>query len=359
MEQVVPAMSAVERHRLVDEWANGVELYDVPPVTKLIESGRRVPMVRTAVRYGGHILTYAELFGSLDGGAIGTAGPSLDGLARLFCDIAAAAAADSVLILGSSDIALTPDALAAAADDRRAVVADCRSGRVDPAYGSADVRLFATAWDCADAAVELLAALADGATLVLATTAQRNDPIALAELISTCAATHVVAEARTLAALADRPAPALPTVRRWDITGTGCPAILSSLLGAIAPGSVAGFAYTAPEYAGIAARGPLDGTGRLRPIPGARVLVLDDALGLCAPGVSGDVYLGGAALAAESGIAALADPFAPDGRIYPTGTRGRWNADGWLVFDVAESTNAAHVSDVDLGDPSDPVDYAA
>ncbi|MGX1810209.1 AMP-binding protein [Nocardia sp. NPDC055321] len=359
MEQVVPALTAVQRHRLVDEWANGVELYDVPPVTKLIDSGRRVPMVRTAVRYGGHILTYAELYGCLDGSALGSAGPSLDGLARLFRDIADAAATDSPLILDSPGITLTPAALAAAADDRRAVVADCRSVRVDPAYGSADVRLFATTWDCADAAVELLAALADGATLVLATAAQRNDPIALAELISTCAATHVVAEAHTLAALADRPAPALPTVRRWDITGTGCPAILSGLLGSIAPGSVAGFAYTAPEYAGVAARGPLDGTGRLRPIPGARVLVLDAALGLVGPGVTGDVYLGGAALAADSGIAALADPFAPDGRIYPTGARGHWNADGWLVFDVAESTNAAHVSEFDLDDPSDPVDFAA
>lgn len=357
MERLVPEiLSTVERYRLVDEWANGVELYDVPSVSKLIEYGRRVPAVRTAVRHGGHILTYAELFGRLDGGMVGTAGPSLDGLARLLCDIAAAAASDRVVTLGSSGIALTPDALAAAADDRRAVVADCRAGRVDPAFGSSDVRVFATRWDCADAAVELLAALADGATLVLANALQRRDAGALAELISTCAATHVVAEAHILAELADRPAPALPTVRRWDVTGTDCPAILSDLLAGISPTSVAGFAYTAAEYAGVAARGPLNGSGRLRPIPGARVLVLDEDRELLAPGVVGDVYLGGAGLASASFIASCADPFVADGRIYPTGTRGQWTTDGWLVFEMAESTDVATISDVS---GNEQVGYAA
>ncbi|MCU1646086.1 MAG: hypothetical protein JWN03_6361 [Nocardia sp.] len=363
MERLVPeSLSTVERLRLVDEWANGVELYDVPSVESLIECGRRVPILRTAVRYGGHILTYAELFDRLDGGSIGSAGPSLDGLARLLCEIAAAANNDSTLMLGDSGIGLTADALAAAADDRRAVVAAHRECRVDRAFGSADVRLFATRWDCADAAVELLAALADGATLVLATEAQRQAPAALAELIATCAATHVVADARTLATLSDLPAPALPTVRRWDVTGTDCPVILSGLLRAVAAGSVAGFAYTAPEYAGVAARGPLDGSGRVRPIPGARVLVLDSALRPVAPGMSGEVYLGGAALAAESATGFVADPFVPGGRLTRTGARGGWTADGWLVFDMAETIDATVVSVVaDRITPvtDDEVDYAA
>ncbi|MFB7721445.1 AMP-binding protein [Nocardia sp. NPDC056100] len=364
MERWLPeSLSAVERHRLVDEWANGVELYDVPSVESLIGCGRRVPVLRTAVRHGGHILTYAELFTVLDGGVIGTAGPSLDGLARVLCDIADATENDSAVTFGSG-ISLTPDALAAAADDRRAVVADHRECRVDRAFGSADVRLFATRWDCADAAVELLAALADGATLVLATEAQRTDPTALAELISTCAATHVVAPAEILSGLADRPAPALPSVRRWDVTGTACPAVLSGLLRSIAPGSVAGFAYSAAAYAGVAARGPLDGSGRVRPIPGARLLVLDEALELVAPGVTGAVYLGGAALAVTAD-GFVADPFAVRGTLSRTGARGHWTADGWLVFEsaeVAETIDAAitvTVAEHATATADDEVGYAA
>lgn len=353
MERAVPeSLSAVERHRLVDEWANGVELYDVPSVSSLIECGRRVPALRTAVRCGGHILTYAELYERLDGGVTGTAGPTLDDLARLLCEVAAAAATGAMLAeLGPDGTGLKPVAISAAADDRRAVAADLRACRLDRAFGSADVRVLATDWNTSDAAVELLAALADGATLVLTTAAQRADATALAVLLAGCAATHVVATVATLARFAHVPAPELPTVRRWDVLGTECPAMLSGLLRAIAPGSCAGFAYTAIEYAGVAARGPLDGSGRLRPIPGARLLVLDEAMRPVAPGGSGEVYLGGAALALETDAEVpgfFDDPFVPGGRLVRTGARGGWTADGWLVFDTVPAVIA-----------DDEIDYAA
>ncbi|MVU79020.1 AMP-binding protein [Nocardia sp. ET3-3] len=351
-------LSAVERHRLVDEWANGVELYDVPSVAMLIDCGRRVPSLRTAVRCGGHILTYAELYERLDGGVTGTAGPTLDDLARLLCDIAAAAEFGAVLAeLGPRGTGLKPVAVAAAADDRRAVVADRRDCSIDRAYGSPDVRLLATRWDTpaaapgtpdAQAAVELLAALADGATLVLATAAQRTDAAALAELIALSAPTHVAADADTLAGLAFLPSPALPTVRRWDVFGSDCPAALSELLRELSPGSCAGFAYTTPEYAGVAARGPLDGSGRVRPIPGARLLVLDESLRLVPPGRSGRVYVGGAALALEldgSAEGFVDDPFAPGGRLVRTEIHGGWTAEGWLVLDMIESNAPATISE--------------
>ncbi|UFS95375.1 AMP-binding protein [Nocardia huaxiensis] len=389
-------LSTVERHRLADEWANGVELYDVPAIGCLIQCARRVPAIRTALICGSHTLTYGQLFDRVAAHAIAEAGfasvgpacddrpaaldadpeaAALEGLARLLAEITAAAeplpAARPVACAGSHPdtcaqsgdcalirhdlaeptvprLALTLSALAAAADDRRGVVADTRACRVDRAFGSADVRLLAARWDGADAAVEMLAALADGATLVLATEAQRADAAALSELIAATSATHVLAEVAALAGFADLPAPALPTVRRWDVTGTACPAILPGLLRAIAPDSVAGFAYTAPEYAGVAARGPLDGSGRVRPIPGARVLVLDAELCLVAPGETGDVYLGGAALAAEPAEAAadfLADPYAA-GRLVKTGERGHWTADGWLVF-AAAAPAAASATEID------------
>ncbi|MBL1075254.1 AMP-binding protein [Nocardia sp. 2] len=407
-------LSTVERHRLADEWANGVELYDVPAISCLIQGARRVPALRTALNCGSRTLTYGELFDRVDalhaesagfafGSRTSAAGSAwagatvsgdgrepgdaaLDGLVRLLSEIVSAATADALPVPPSdctgghpgecglaqagdcaftrarglaepvvSGLALTLSALAAAADDRRGVVADHRICRVDRAYGSADVRLLAVAWDGADAAVELLAALADGATLVLATAAQRADAAALAGLIAETSATHVLAEADALAGFADLAAPFLPSVRRWDVTGTSCPAILSGLLRMIAPDSVAGFAYTAPEYAGVVARGPLDGSGRVRPIPGARLLVLDAELCLLAPGESGDVHIGGAALAIEPADAAatfIADPYAP-GRVARTGERGRWTADGWLVFDAAatgssESAGAAGASGIDF-----------
>ncbi|NNH71826.1 AMP-binding protein [Nocardia uniformis] len=347
-------LSAFERHRLVDEWANGVELSGHPGISTLIERGRRVPAIRTAVRCGANILTYAELFDRI--GRPATAERcerSMDGAVRLLADIAEAANSGVVLTLSvptgshsaaprspASTIALHPDALAAAVDDRRAVATDCRTQHVDRAMGSSDVRLLATDWACADTAVELLAALADGATLVVATEAQRQDPAALAELIATCAATHVVADANTLSRFTDTFAPTLASVRRWDVTGTRCPAILPGLLREIAPGSVAGFAYTAPEYAGVAARGPLDGSGRVRPIPGARVLVLDEALQPVPAGGYGQLFLGGAALAAEVPDTAadfVADPFTAGGRLCRTGIFGQWTADGWLTFTAVDS----------------------
>ncbi|GAB3207223.1 hypothetical protein GCM10027262_19460 [Nocardia tengchongensis] len=352
MERAVrETLSAVERHRLADEWANGVELYDVPSVSMLIECGRRVPSLRTAVRCGDHILTYAELYERLDGGVTGTAGPTLDDLARILCDIASAAEFGAVLTeLGPAGTGLKPVAVAAAADDRRAVAADQRACTIDRAYGSPDSRLLATHWDTTDAAVELLAALADGATLVLATAPQRIDAGALAELIALSAATHVVAEADTLARLAFLPSPALPSVRRWDVFGNDCPAALSALLHELAPGSCTGFAFTTAEYAGVAARGPLDGSGRVRPIPGARLLVLDDRLRLVPPGHSGRVYLGGSALALELDGAAegfVDDPFVPGGRLVCTDIHGGWTTDGWLLLDLIESDAPAAPSTIE------------
>ncbi|WP_306360322.1 AMP-binding protein [Nocardia sp. CC227C] len=362
MESVVPELlSAVERYRLVDEWANGVELSGYPAVPALIERGRRVPAIRPALRCGAATLTYGELFERMARGtAAGRCEASLDGAVRLLADIAAAANSGAALTLSmptgpnetASTIGLRADALAAAVDDRRAVTTDCRAGHIDPAQGTTNIRLLATAWTCADTAVELLAAIADGATLVVATEAQRHDPAALADLVADTGATHVVAEAAVLARFADTAAVPLPTVRRWDVTGTRCPAILPDLLRELAPGSVAGFAYTAPEYAGVVARGPLDGSGRVRPIPGARVLVLDAYLRPVAPGRSGRIYLGGTALAAEIDADAapfVADPFVAGARLCRTGISGRWTADGWLTFATGDIVTEHEATGSDLG----------
>ena len=76
-----------------------------------------------------------------------------------------------------------------------------------------------------------------------------------------------------------------------------------------------------------------------RPIAGTQVHVLDAAGRLCPLGVPGELCIGGAGVsrgywqrAALTAERFIADPFAsaPTARLYRTGDRGRWRADGTL-----------------------------
>ncbi|WP_327112508.1 amino acid adenylation domain-containing protein [Nocardia sp. NBC_01730] len=335
-------LTADERHRMLGEWATGVELSDIPEITELVRRGRAIPGIRIAVRCGALALTYEELFARLDAGVEdhGTAaGVSVDRLVPLLAALGGIAPDRGLVVgTGSETVVLSGAALAAAVADRRAVAAEHRCRHSDPAYGSADVRLIAAGWSDAQVAVEMLAALADGATLIVATEAQRANTVELAEVIVTHAVTHVVASAETVARIARADGVLLPTIRRWDITGTDSAPMLPVRLAAVAPESVATFAYTVPACAGLVARGPLDGTGRTRPIPGSRVLVLDESRQPVPPGVIGEVYVGGAALATGyAGTPAVdrfvADPFLAGARLFRSGDHARWTTEGWLVLD--------------------------
>ncbi|MEU0658494.1 non-ribosomal peptide synthetase [Streptomyces lavendulocolor] len=78
-----------------------------------------------------------------------------------------------------------------------------------------------------------------------------------------------------------------------------------------------------------------------RPVPGARLYLLDDDLRPVPPGAEGELFIGGAGVArgyhgrpASTERVFLEDPFAPSpgARMYRTGDLARWNEDGTLEF---------------------------
>ncbi|HET9620459.1 MAG TPA: amino acid adenylation domain-containing protein, partial [Kofleriaceae bacterium] len=187
--------------------------------------------------------------------------------------------------------------------------------------------------------------LAQGGTLVLPTEAAHLDVPRLAGLIERHAATHVLTLPSVYALLVDH-APVLGSLCAAIVAGEACPAELIHHHHARLPGVKLYNEYGPTEatvWASVHELVPDDGDGRVpigRPIPGARLYVLDGELRPVPAGVVGDLWIGGPGVAvgyvARPELTAAA--FRPDpwlggaARMYRTGDRVRFRGDGALEF---------------------------
>ncbi|MEU0005142.1 non-ribosomal peptide synthase/polyketide synthase [Streptomyces sp. NPDC006314] len=147
------------------------------------------------------------------------------------------------------------------------------------------------------------------------------------------------------AALATLPDPKEGTAGRLRTLIVGAEACPAGLVDRWAPGRRMINSYGPTEATIVATwTGPLT-AGHGTPtiggaLPHTRVYVLDAVMRPVPPGADGELFVGGDAVArgylSRPGLTAarfVADPFgAPGGRLYRTGDRVRWNADGELEF---------------------------
>ncbi|UTO61596.1 non-ribosomal peptide synthase/polyketide synthase [Streptomyces rapamycinicus] len=193
-----------------------------------------------------------------------------------------------------------------------------------------------------DAAVlDVAVTLAAGGTLAVATTAERNDLRALAEMIGRCGV-RVASVVPSLLGVVDPDA--VPGVSNWVL---GAERLSAELAGRWSAGARVWNTYGPTEATVIttATAMPLDpGLGTAppigRPLSNVRVYVLDQFLKPVPVGVTGEVYIAGAGLArgyiGRPGLSAerfVACPFAaPGGRMYRSGDLAKWTTEGDLVF---------------------------
>ena len=192
--------------------------------------------------------------------------------------------------------------------------------------------------------------LITGAVLVLARPGGHRDPGYLAELIHERRVTTAHFVPSMLRVFLDEPGTgrARGVLRRLVCSGEALPTELADRCAELLPGTELHNLY-GPTEAAVdvtawpCAAGTRSAAGSVpigRPVWNTRTLVLDEHLRPVPPGVSGELYLGGAQLArgylGRPGLTAdrfVADPYGPPGaRLYRTGDLVRWNTQGALEF---------------------------
>ncbi|MEU0370274.1 amino acid adenylation domain-containing protein [Streptomyces sp. NPDC006283] len=192
-------------------------------------------------------------------------------------------------------------------------------------------------------AFELSMALCHGGRLVLITDEARVAGPALTDFLADQRITHMILPPSLVSALP--PGCELPEGSTVLVGTETVPPDLFERFGATAhlicaygltEATVNSTLWPAREYGGLpSGRVPIG-----RPDPNTRAYVLDENLRPVPPGVAGELYVSGRGLArgylgktALTSERFVADPFGPPGsRMYRTGDRARWRADGNLDF---------------------------
>lgn len=194
---------------------------------------------------------------------------------------------------------------------------------------------------------ELWVPLLNGGLVVVAPPGEL-DVDALARLMTEEKVTGTFLTATLFNVLADRCLPALGTLHEVMTGGEAASPSMVRRVREACPRTTVTNAYGPTEtttFAAAFAVGPgqeaPDGQVPIgRPLDGTQLHVLDERLGLVAPGVIGELYIAGAGLAqGYLGRAALtaerfvACPYGPPGaRMYRTGDLARWNTDGQVEY---------------------------
>jgi amino acid adenylation domain-containing protein len=187
--------------------------------------------------------------------------------------------------------------------------------------------------------------LCAGGTLVLPPARAEQDVDSLARLIERSAVTHMLLVPSLHHTLLEHANPLrLASLRCVIVAGEACPPDVVRLHRERLPGVALHNEYGPTEAtvwatAGELTREPEGPVTIGRPVPGARVYLLDERLRPVPIGATGEICIGGAFVARgylgrpeETARRFVDDPFAPGGRIYRTGDRSRFLDDGRIEF---------------------------
>jgi len=209
--------------------------------------------------------------------------------------------------------------------------------RLDVTPAARVLQLASPAFDVAVS--DLATPLTIGACVVLPPADPPPIADALLDILVQDRISHVDISPGVLATVPDVP---LPSLKALVVGGERCPGELAARWG---PGRrfVIGYGPTEATV-GATMSDPLTGTDTPpigKPYWNTHIYVLDLRLEPVPVGVTGEIYIGGLAVArgyiGRPGLTAerfVADPFGPEpgGRLYRTGDLGRWRADGTLMF---------------------------
>jgi amino acid adenylation domain-containing protein len=194
---------------------------------------------------------------------------------------------------------------------------------------------------------EALLPLTSGAAVRLVERERVMDVPALAEEIADATLVHAVPALMRQLVQAERETPRLARLRRAFVGGDQVPAGLLAEMREALPGAESHVLYGPTEGTILASTHPVPADGIVeghpigRPLGNVHLYVCD-AFGNAQPaGVPGELLIGGAGVArgylGRPGLTAekfVPDPFSAEGgaRLYRTGDRARWRADGTLEF---------------------------